>query len=48
MAKKTILVVDDEISILKLLEDILKARGYGVIKAQSGAKALKILKKTWR
>lgn len=46
MTKKTILVVDDEITILNLLEDVLKARGYGIIKAQGGPKALKILKKT--
>ena len=46
MTKKTILIVDDEIAMLNLLEDVLKARGYRVIKAQSGPKALKILKKT--
>ena len=43
--QKTILIVDDEADILKLIEDILKPEGYDVIKAQSGTEALKILKK---
>ena len=45
MTKKTILIVDDEVDILKLLEDLLKSRGYKVVKAKSGFEALKILKK---
>ena len=43
--KKTILIVDDEADILKLIEDILKPEGYDVIKVKSGIEALKVLKK---
>ena len=46
MPKKIIIIVDDEENILKLLEDILRPEGYKVLKAQSGADALKILSKT--
>ena len=42
---KTILIVDDEADILKLIEDVLKPEGYKIIKAQSGDDALKLLKK---
>ena len=43
--KKTILIVDDAEVALKLAEDILKPKGYRIIKARSGEEALKILKK---
>ena len=45
MPKKTILAVDDEADILKLIEDILQPEGYTVVKAQSGDDAMKTLKK---
>ena len=45
MDRKTILIVDDETDILKLIEDVLTPEGYKIIKAKSGAEALKILKK---
>jgi len=40
------MTVDDDIVILKTIEDILKLEGYSVIKTESGAKALATLKKT--
>jgi len=46
MVKKTIMVVDDEPNILKLLEDLLKQEGYNVVKAENAIKALAKLKKT--
>lgn len=45
MAKKTILVVDDEQPICKVVEDILKPVGYKVISVLSGQEALEELKK---
>ncbi len=42
-ASLSILVVDDNPSMLKTLADILDARGFGVYSASSGAEALKIL-----
>ena len=45
MAKKIIMIVDDEVNILKVVEDILEPEGYNVVKANSGFEALKILKK---
>ena len=43
--KKTIMVVDDEPSVLNLVEGILEQEGYNVVKAQSGKDAFKKLKK---
>lgn len=40
MARETILVVDDEPRIVKILEDALRTKGYSVLKATSGAEAL--------
>jgi len=45
MNEKNILVVDDEIDILKVYTDILKKAGYTVRSAESGEEALKILQK---
>ena len=42
--KKTLLLVDDEPSILKALERIFRCTGYTVLTAESGAKALELLK----
>ena len=42
--KKTVMIVDDSPLILEVIGDILKPEGYGVIKAQSGDAALKMLK----
>ena len=39
------MVVDDDVNILKVVEDILEPEGYNVVKAKSGFDALKILKK---
>jgi PAS domain S-box-containing protein len=41
---ETILVVDDEPALLELITNILELKGYTVIPAESGAKALDILK----
>ena len=40
MSKRTILVVDDEADILNFLELVLKERGYEVLTAPSGERAL--------
>lgn len=40
-----ILVVDDEPDICQVLEDYLKAKGYGVLKALDGFRALRLAKK---
>jgi CheY-like chemotaxis protein len=45
MPKKTIMIVDDEAPILKVVEDILKPEGYKVVLAISGQEALDKLKK---
>lgn len=45
MPKKTIIVVDDEQPICKVVEDILKPEGYNVVSAYSGDEALEKLKK---
>ena len=39
---KTILIADDSPSIRKLLETVLKAKGYRVLVAEDGRKALKL------
>ena len=41
---ETILVVDDEIALLQLMKEILEPQGYHIILAESGYKALQILK----
>lgn len=46
MAKKKILVVDDEPNIVKLLESILKDEGYEVVIAFDGEEALNKVKET--
>jgi DNA-binding NtrC family response regulator len=40
-----ILVVEDEPSVMAFLQAALERRGYGVVKASSGAEALKLLEK---
>lgn len=45
MKEKTILLVDDELTILKSLGRDLRSEGYGVITADSGIKALEIMGK---
>ena len=45
MPKKTIMVVDDEPPINKVIEDILEPEGYKVVSAISGQEALDKLKK---
>jgi len=45
MAKKTIMIVDDEPPINKVVEDILEPEGYKVVSAISGPEALDMLKK---
>lgn len=42
---ETILVVEDEVVICKLLEEILVARGYSVLTAGDGSEALKLYRK---
>ena len=46
MAKKTMMVVDDEPMIVKVVKDIFKEEGYKVITALSGQECLEKLKKT--
>ena len=46
MAKRTIIVVDDEPMIVKVVKDIFKEEGYKVITALSGQEALEKLDKT--
>jgi signal transduction histidine kinase len=41
--KETILVVDDEISLLQMVEETLRAQGYTVLTATNGKQALEIL-----
>lgn len=45
MPKKTIMIVDDEEPVCKVVEDILKPEGYNVVSAYSGDEALDKLKK---
>ena len=42
----SILVVDDESRMRKLIKDFLIAKGYSILEAEDGEKALQILKKT--
>ncbi|MBT3387877.1 MAG: response regulator [Desulfobacula sp.] len=42
MAKETILIVDDEEDIIKLIKYNLKNEGYSILKAQTGEQAIKI------
>ena len=46
MAKKVIMVVDDEPPITKVIEDILKPEGYKMVSVSSGEEALDELKKS--
>lgn len=43
MAKRKILIVDDELSVLELLNEIFVSEGFSVLKATDGNEALKIL-----
>ena len=45
MADITILVVDDESRMRKLIKDFLKVKGYHILEAGDGEEALKVLKK---
>ena len=44
--KKTLLVVDDDVSILKLLKIILKSAGYNIVTATNGMEGLKVYQKS--
>ena len=44
VGKKTVLVVDDEADIRKMLRRLLEQRGYGVLEADRGLAALKLVK----
>jgi two-component system, cell cycle sensor histidine kinase and response regulator CckA len=44
--KETILIVDDEELVLTMAEMVLKSRGYRVLTANSGEKALKVMNET--
>jgi len=46
MSKQNILVVDDEKNMLRSLQNVLDAEGWGVLVAESGTKALKVLLET--
>ena len=46
MAKKTIMVVDDEPLTVKVVKDLFESEGYKVITASGGKDAIKILKKS--
>src|ERR1041385_4985384 len=43
MSKQTILIVDDEKNMLRSLQNVLEAEGWGVGVAESGTRALKML-----
>ena len=43
MARHTVLVVDDEVVIVKVMRDFLEAEGFGVLAAHDGAEALAVL-----
>ena len=43
--KPNILVVDDEVEVLKILEKVLTENGYNVLKAENGTEALSIARK---
>ena len=45
MAKKTVMIVDDEYLILETVKEVLENGGYNVNTALSGKEALKKLKK---
>ncbi len=45
MSKKRILIVDDEETILILIESLLKTEGFDVITANNGAEGLSVAKK---
>ncbi len=42
MSNKSILVVDDEIRMRKLIKDFLTSKGYSIIEAEDGEKALEV------
>jgi len=42
--KKTILVVDDENSVLELIKSVLELDGYNVVTAETGEQTFKVLK----
>jgi DNA-binding NtrC family response regulator len=46
MSKQNILVVDDEKNMLRSLQNVLAAEGWGILTAESGTKALKVLQET--
>src|SRR5919204_4469870 len=43
MERPAVLVVDDEVAIVKVMRDFLEAEGFGVLAAQDGAEALAVL-----
>lgn len=45
-SKANVLVVDDEVEVLKILEKILAENGYNVLKAQNGAEALRAARRS--
>ena len=46
MPKKLIMVVDDEFTLSRTVQEVLETAGYSVITASSGAQALATLRKT--
>jgi PAS domain S-box-containing protein len=48
ISRKTILVVEDEQSLLQLLKDILQENGYRVITAKDGIEAVKMYETYWQ
>lgn len=42
MVNNCILVVDDEIRMRKLIKDFLVAKGYSILEAEDGEKALEV------
>ena len=42
MVNNSILVVDDEIRMRKLIKDFLVAKGYSILEAEDGEKALEV------
>jgi CheY-like chemotaxis protein len=47
MGEKTILVIDDDLSILETIDFLLSSEGYSVLLAPNGEDGLEIIKEQW-
>lgn len=44
MVNNCVLIVDDELRMRKLIKDFLSAKGYSILEAEDGEKALEVFK----